>query len=149
MTSKAEPLLILSLSIYLNSGAAIGNFCSISMQRHPRAERPLIDYEVATLMMSGKLLGVIFGVILNEMLPKLLLIIFMVLILSYSGMRTIRKGLRAYEKETQEMERKKLDEDMSTEDGNKQSDDKDAVECVAILLMPATTGNCRPSRFSR
>ena len=90
-------------------GAAIGNFCSISMQRHPRAERPLIDYEVATLMMSGKLLGVIFGVILNEMLPKLLLIIFMVLILSYSGMRTIRKGLKAYAKETEEIERKKLD----------------------------------------
>ena len=61
------------------------------------------------IMMSGKLLGVIFGVILNEMLPKLLLIIFMVLILSYSGMRTIRKGLKAYAKETEEMERKKVD----------------------------------------
>ena len=108
-------------------GAAIGNFCSISVQRHPRAERPLIDYEVATLMMSGKLLGVIFGVILNEMLPKLLLIIFMVLILSYSGMRTVRKGLNSYAKETEEMERKKLDDD----DDAKAADDRDSGKNAA------------------
>ena len=65
------PFYMILLDVSLNSavplskatilGGAIGNFVTISRARHPKAERPLIDYEASTLMQSGELLGVVFG----------------------------------------------------------------------------------------
>lgn len=86
-------------------GGAIGNFVSISRQRHPKADRPMIDYEASTFMQSGELLGVVFGVLLNNLLPAVVIVVFLVLILSYNSLRTINKGIRIRKKETEQMEK--------------------------------------------
>lgn len=81
-------------------GGAIGNFISIGFAKHPKANRPLIDYEAATFMQSGELLGVVFGVLANLVLPEIVIIVFLALILSHNARRTIRKGFRTRAKET-------------------------------------------------
>jgi len=87
-------------------GGAIGNFISLSRARHPKAkthpqaERPMIDYESSTLMQSGELLGVVFGVLLNNLLPAIMIVVFLVLILSYNSFKTFKKGFATRAKET-------------------------------------------------
>jgi len=81
-------------------GGAVGNFLSISRQRHPKASRPMIDYESSTYMQSGELLGVVFGVLLNKLLPAIVIIVFLILILSFNSFRTIKKGIQIRKKET-------------------------------------------------
>ena len=81
-------------------GGAIGNFMSIAWMRHPKADRPMIDYEAATFMQSGELLGVVFGVLLNLLLPRVAIIVFLFLLLSYNTRRTLRKAFATRAKET-------------------------------------------------
>ena len=84
-------------------GGAVGNFLSLGPARHPKAKRPLIDYESSTFMQSGELLGVVFGVLLNNLLPAVVIVVFLVLILSYNSVLTLRKGLKIRKKETLEL----------------------------------------------
>ena len=60
----------------------------------------MIDYEAATFMQSGELLGVVFGVLLNLLLPRVAIIIFLFLLLSYNTRRTLRKAFATRAKET-------------------------------------------------
>jgi len=84
-------------------GGAIGNFMILGPSKHPKAKRPLIDYESSTLMQSGELLGVVFGVLLNGLLPAICIVVFLVCILSYNALRTLRKARAIRAKETAAM----------------------------------------------
>ncbi|KAJ8605333.1 hypothetical protein CTAYLR_002384 [Chrysophaeum taylorii] len=98
-------------------GGAIGNFVTIGWAKHPKADRPLIDYEAATFMQSGELLGVVFGVLANLVLPEVCIIVFLAVILSYNARRTIRKGFRTRAKENQAlMEASKVLEEETKDD---------------------------------
>ena len=103
-------------------GAAIGNFMALAYQRHPHADRPKIDYEIATFMQSGELLGVTFGVLLNMLLPDLIIKIFMVLLLTYNSYKTINKGISKYKKETEKMQKGHAEKEV--EDGIEETDGK-------------------------
>lgn len=81
-------------------GAAIGNYVSISGAKHPGADRPIIDYEVSTLMQAGELLGVTLGVLLNLLLPEVVIMIFLACLLSYNAYKTLMKGRAKYRAET-------------------------------------------------
>lgn len=81
-------------------GGAVGNFLSLGFQRHPKADRPMIDYEASTFMQSGELLGVVFGVLLNKLLPAILIILFLIAILGWNAFRTIKKARVLRAKET-------------------------------------------------
>lgn len=85
-------------------GGAIGNFVAVGFMQHPNANRPLIDYEAATFMQSGELLGVIFGVVANLILPEIVIIVFLALVLSYNTRRTLKKGFQTRIQETQAKE---------------------------------------------
>ena len=87
-------------------GVAFGNFVSMGWQQHPRAKRPLIDYEVATFTQPGELLGVVFGVLLNILLPPICIIVLLALVLTYNARRTLRKGFSTRAKETKAINRK-------------------------------------------
>jgi hypothetical protein len=88
-------------------GGAVGNFISIGPSRHPKAKRPMIDYESSAFMQSGELLGVVFGVLLNNLLPAIVIVVFLVLILSYNAYKTINKGIKIRKKETAAMNKAK------------------------------------------
>lgn len=81
-------------------GAALGNYVTIGWARHPKADRPLIDYEVSTLMQAGELLGVTVGVLLNLLLPELVIMIFLAVLLSFNSYKTLKKGRAKYRAET-------------------------------------------------
>lgn len=81
-------------------GGAIGNFVSIGWQKHPRANRPLIDYQAAVFTQPGELMGVVFGVLLNIILPKIAIVVLLATVLSYNSVRTIRKARATRAKET-------------------------------------------------
>ena len=51
-------------------GVACGNFAFLWSQRHPHADRPLIDYKTAVFMQGGELMGVVLGVLFNLLLPQ-------------------------------------------------------------------------------
>jgi len=88
-------------------GGAVGNFISLGWQRHPKTNRPMIDYEASTFMQSGELLGVVFGVLLNKLLPAIAIIVFLVAILGWNAFRTIKKGMAIRAKETKAFEKAK------------------------------------------
>jgi len=77
-------------------GVALGNFFIIGQGRHPNPKvfRPLIDYDLAMYMNSALLLGTVFGVLLNSVLPDIVVIVLFMTLLVYNSWRTIRKGLR-------------------------------------------------------
>lgn len=81
-------------------GASIGNMCTLLWARHPHADRPLIDYEVSTLMQAGELLGVTLGVLLNLLLPAAVILLFLILLLSFNAYKMLAKGREKYRSET-------------------------------------------------
>ena len=49
-------------------------YCFTFKDRHPNDCRPIVDYDTASLILPSALLGVKFGVIINETIPDPLLI---------------------------------------------------------------------------
>jgi len=106
-------------------GGAIGNFLSLGTAKHPRAPkpgRPLIDYEASTLMQSGELLGVVFGVLLNNLLPAICIVVFLVLILSYNSFKTLKKAIAIRKKENKAFAKEK--EEAAKKEGGAASSEK-------------------------
>jgi len=81
-------------------GGSIGSMFFIFWKQHPKALRPLIDYEVSTFMQTGELLGVTIGVIFNVLLADIVIMIFLIVVLAFNGYRTLRKGRIMYHMET-------------------------------------------------
>jgi len=86
-------------------GGALGNMMSLAFARHPDAtqNKPLIDYEASTFMQSGELLGVVFGVLLNLILPEIFIIVFLAVLLSFNAYKTSQKGVAKYKDESKKM----------------------------------------------
>lgn len=72
-------------------GVAIGGLVILLRKRHPKANRPLIDFHIALLMGPLTLVGTIIGVWFNIIFPVYVLIIFLVLILSATIYKTYVK----------------------------------------------------------
>ena len=73
-------------------GVAIGNVFFIGRERHPKANRPLIDYSTAVFMQGGELAGVFIGVLFNQLLSDMMITILLAVVLSYNAYKTINKG---------------------------------------------------------
>ncbi len=81
-------------------GVALGNLAFIANQRHPHAQRPLIDYRLAVLMQGAVLLGVLLGVQLNLLLPEIAVVTLLATVLSVNAYRTLRRGLARWADES-------------------------------------------------
>lgn len=79
---------------------------TIAFARHPdpTLNKPIIDYEACAFMQSGELLGVVFGVLLNLVLPEIVIIIFLAVLLTFNAYKTLAKGVQKYKSETKRME---------------------------------------------
>eukprot|EP00292_Cryptomonas_paramecium_P005859 CAMPEP_0113712894 /NCGR_PEP_ID=MMETSP0038_2-20120614/31659_1 /TAXON_ID=2898 /ORGANISM="Cryptomonas paramecium" /LENGTH=395 /DNA_ID=CAMNT_0000639499 /DNA_START=425 /DNA_END=1609 /DNA_ORIENTATION=+ /assembly_acc=CAM_ASM_000170 len=84
-------------------GAVANNFLNVQ-RRHPKANRPLIDYKTVMLMEPVLLLGSILGVFFNYISPSWLITILIVVTLMYTGYTTTRKAIETYQKETKQAE---------------------------------------------
>lgn len=56
-------------------GANFANFFMLIIQRHPELNKPIIDYDIALILLPTNLFGSALGSMLNKMLPDILLII--------------------------------------------------------------------------
>jgi uncharacterized membrane protein YfcA len=86
-------------------GVAVTTFLINMRKRHPKANRPLINYSVAFLMAPTTILGTVFGIMLFIVFPQWFILILLVLVLGVTDYRTIVKALELHRKE--EAEKKK------------------------------------------
>jgi len=89
-----------SMSQCLIAGAALAGLIYNLDQRHPSRDRPLIDVSLVLFLAPLQMAGALFGNVLNRILPPLTLIIVMVIVLSISDAKTIRKGWQLWQKES-------------------------------------------------
>jgi len=89
-------------------GVAVGGFIILHRKRHPKADRPLIDFDMAFMMEPMTLLGTILGVYFNIIFPTYLLIVFLVVVLGYNAYKTLTKGITLYQQETKDQKAKPI-----------------------------------------
>ena len=80
-----------------------GSLVSIFLKfrlKHPTRKRPLIHYSLLSHIMSTLLLGISFGVMINSVTPPLAYLTLLVVLLTYTFYRTIKKAKKLYSEET-------------------------------------------------
>jgi len=92
-------------------GSAIINTIFNLPQRHPKANRPLVDWDLILAMEPLTIFGAVVGAYVNKVLPEYLLVSMLVLLLTATAIRTLKKGVKLFRKETAAFER--LGEDNS------------------------------------
>eukprot|EP01083_Nonionella_stella_P288076 980493_1 len=108
-------------------GGSIVNLIMNLRKFHPtRKHRPLTDFSTLLIFEPMLLVGTIVGVLLNVMFPDILILICLALVLSYATVRTTRKGIRLWKKETNEMK---------TSDNNPHPDNDDKAHTVNVELQ--------------
>jgi uncharacterized membrane protein YfcA len=68
-------------------------------ERHPFKNRPLVHYEVATMFSPSLLLGTIFGVMINRVLPSWLILILVACVMSLNFYKTSKKACQLWSDE--------------------------------------------------
>ncbi len=72
-------------------GGAMANTAVNSSKRHPMANRPLIDWDVLSMMEPLTMAGALVGAELNQVLPEVLVVVMLVLLLGFTTARTLQK----------------------------------------------------------
>ena len=109
-----------ALSLATISGGSIANLYTYTQRYHPNPtlRRPLIDYNASLLFCPALLAGTMFGGLFSVMFPPWLVVICLVVLLGYSGKRTVKKGIAKWNAES--AKQKKL----SDEEGEMELVDK-------------------------
>jgi len=74
-------------------GAALAHFILNVPKKHPLMNIPLIDYSALLVLEPMLLAGSIFGVMVNEMLPSVMILIILVIVLSLGVFKTVLRAL--------------------------------------------------------
>ncbi|CAM9255212.1 unnamed protein product [Chrysoparadoxa australica] len=101
---RFEPKHAIPLSNITIFGGAITNMLLNVSKRHPLADRPLVDWDLILVMEPLTIGGAIVGSFLNKVLSETLLAVSLVVLLGYTGRRTLKKGLKVYAKESKQWE---------------------------------------------
>lgn len=100
-----------ALSKCMIMGAALATVGYNLRQKHPlQADSPVIDYDIALLFQPMLLLGISIGVIFNTVFPTWILTLVLISVLLGTAIRTSKKALLAWERESLE---KKLQEEQN------------------------------------
>lgn len=91
-----------AMSQCLIAGAAIAGMIYNYKQRHPLRDRPLINLSAVVFLAPLQMGGALVGNLLNQIMPKYVIITLMVTVLSFSAFKTLRKGLLLWAEEALE-----------------------------------------------
>ena len=80
-----------SLSNVTVFGGAVASAWLNAKKTHPLANRPLIDWNLFAMMEPLTLVGALIGADLNEILPDVVVVVLLVLLLGYIGIKTLEK----------------------------------------------------------
>jgi uncharacterized membrane protein YfcA len=72
-------------------GGAIANTALNASKRHPLVNRPLVDWNLLSMMEPLTMAGALIGAELNKVLPDLAVVLMLVLLLGATAYRTFRK----------------------------------------------------------
>ena len=77
----------------------LGSYLITHRLRHPKADRPLIDYDIVNIFEPSVLLGTIVGVYLNVTFPSYIIVITLFLTLTISAYNVLKKSISLYRQE--------------------------------------------------
>ncbi|CAD7956187.1 unnamed protein product [Amoebophrya sp. A25] len=80
-------------------GSSLGGLFINLRQRHPIANRPVIDLDMALFLAPMEMAGAVLGVLIQQPLPDWSVILIMAVVLSYTSYLTLNKGFTQREKE--------------------------------------------------
>jgi len=80
-------------------GGSLCSVCILMFEKHPDADRPLIDFDAAIMLEPSALLGTIIGVYLNVFLPNWMTVALLVCVLTYTIFGLFGKGVTAMKNE--------------------------------------------------
>lgn len=83
-------------------GAIIRYSCFSIKEKHPHADRTVIDYNIASIMIPAVFLGSFTGLYLAKLIPEAVITIILTVILFYMTYNTYKKTLSLCKKESQE-----------------------------------------------
>ncbi|CEM23748.1 unnamed protein product [Vitrella brassicaformis CCMP3155] len=69
-------------------------------QRHPKRDRPLINYEMCIMLEPATLIGAMIGVYLNVVMTSIEILGCLVVVLSITSYKTFVKGVKQYRQES-------------------------------------------------
>lgn len=81
-------------------GGSLSNMYLNSKKRHPNADRPCIDYDLANLMEPLTIAGAVVGTVLNKLLVPWIITVLLVIVLGLTTFNTLRKAMALYRKES-------------------------------------------------
>ena len=84
-------------------GGAIANTILNIPKRHPKADRPLIDFDLVMVMEPLTIAGAVIGAIINKLAPEWLITFCLIVTLAFTARKTWYKGFSTYEKEHAEV----------------------------------------------
>jgi hypothetical protein len=86
-------------------------------KRHPARDRPLLDIDIALLLVPATLGGTTPGVLLNVLFPEWLVSAMLVVLLTYTAHKTLSKGRSEWRKETEATRRQRMAEEVEAAEG--------------------------------
>jgi len=114
-------------------GGALANNAFNLRKRHPKAERPMVDFDLVLLMEPPTIAGAVIGSILNKVLPEFVITTLLVLVLGATALRTWQSAEKQSNKE-----KKALEEEAGLLEGEKP---KEALATTAYTPVPEDGGN--------
>jgi len=97
-----KPKYAIPLSNVSIFGSAVSNNIINLRKRHPRVDRPLVDYEFALSMGPPTMAGAIVGTIVHKVTPAWLITTLLGAVLSLATYRTFSIGFRKFDIETRQ-----------------------------------------------
>eukprot|EP00826_Nyctotherus_ovalis_P002191 TRINITY_DN10416_c0_g1_i8.p1 TRINITY_DN10416_c0_g1~~TRINITY_DN10416_c0_g1_i8.p1 ORF type:complete len:418 (-),score=83.79 TRINITY_DN10416_c0_g1_i8:136-1389(-) len=106
------PVLLLMYSLEMLQASALSNFLIFIgfalryyfnyKERHPKKNKPVIDYDTASIMLPASLFGTKFGVIVHDMFPRPALFLLLSVTLLYLSYCSYMRGNKLAESELQQ-----------------------------------------------
>ncbi|CAM9756197.1 unnamed protein product, partial [Choristocarpus tenellus] len=129
-----DPKHAIPLSNITIFGGAITNTLLNLSKRHPDADRPLVDWDLILVMEPLTIGGALVGSFINKVLPDYILAVMLIVLLAATANRTLRKGFKAYNKETKMLQEEAMNtgSELTTVHENLQEEDL-ADEGQALL----------------
>lgn len=87
------------ISITCVMGVLLGRYLMTIKEKHPRRDKPLINYEVCLIFSPSITVGSVFGVLVNRIAPSWLILVLVLVVLGSLGYKTLRKALALREAE--------------------------------------------------
>lgn len=87
------------LSITCVMGVLFCRYFMTIKEKHPRRDKPLINYEVCLIFSPAITVGTVFGVLVNKIAPSWLILVLVIVVLGSLGYKTMKKALALREAE--------------------------------------------------